>query len=535
MKRKKSSIPPVFKEYSMDQLYLFPQNLNEMIPENHLVRVVNDIITQMDISTITATYKGGGTSSYHPRMLLKVIVYAYTQKIYSSRQIAKALRENIHFMWISGNNQPEYRTINRFRSSRLKECIDQIFAEVIAFLVENKYVKLENYFLDGTIVEANANQYTWVWKKATTRYKESLQKKIIDLIAHIDTITNKENEEYGDADLEEMGEHAEITSEMLREKVKEVNEYLTKLLADESDDTPETKDKKKALKKAEKTLSRDYLPRMEKYETYEEISGNRNSFSKTDHDATFMRMKDDHMKNGQLKPAYNIQTGTENQFIVGYSLHQKTTDTSHMISHLEKVEGILGQLPKNIITDSGYGSEENYAYLTEKQVNGYVKFNYFHKEQTKKFKNDKYRIENLQYDKSKDEYICPAGKRMQYQYTNKYKTDNGYITSRRIYQCENCTGCELREHCHRSKYDRKIRVGFRLNRFKMKARKLLKSKKGKKLRAKRGIEIESVFGQIKHNSGFRRFSLRGIEKVNLEWGLISISHNMKKIFTHGMK
>lgn len=159
-------------------------------------------------------------------------------------------------------------------------------------------------------------------------------------------------------------------------------------------------------------MLKDYLPRLSKYEEYECILGKRNSFSKTDHDATFMRTKDDHMKNGQLKPAYNIQTGTENQFIIGYSIHQKTTDTSHMIPHFTKLEELFGKLPRNIIADSGYGSEENYAYIADKELNGYVKFNYFHKEQTKKFKNDRFRIENLEYDEKNDEYICPADKRL---------------------------------------------------------------------------------------------------------------------------
>lgn len=229
----------------MEHPFLFPPNLHDMIPENHLVRLVNSLIDQMDIGSVIATYKGGGSSSYNPRMLLKVIVYAYTQKLYSSRQIAKALREHIHFMWLSGNNQPEYRTINRFRSSRLKVCIDQVFAEVIAFLVEKKLVKLENYFLDGTIVEANANKYSWVWKKSTKRYKENLQKKVAGLLVHIDEVAEKENTDYGDRDLEEMGGESKITSEMIQAKADEVSRHLAELLSDDSPETQEQKVKKK--------------------------------------------------------------------------------------------------------------------------------------------------------------------------------------------------------------------------------------------------------------------------------------------------
>lgn len=234
---------PVFKEYTMEQPYLIPPSFDELIPENHLVRVVNKIIEQMDIKSLIATYSGGGSSSYHPRMLLKVIVYAYTQKIYSSRQIAKALRENIHFMWLSGNNQPEYRTVARFRSSHLKECIDQVFAEVTLFLVENGLVKMENYFLDGTILEANANKYSWVWKKSTKRYKENLQKKVAALMTQIDEREEQEEKEYGKRDLEELGERAAITSEMVKEVAHEISEQLNEL--QDSEESAE----KKALKK----------------------------------------------------------------------------------------------------------------------------------------------------------------------------------------------------------------------------------------------------------------------------------------------
>ena len=141
---------------------MLPTDIELHIPTQHLVRVVNDAIDKMNIEPLLRQYKGGGTSSYHPKMMLKVFVYAYTQKLYSSRQIAKALRENIHFMWLSGNNTPDFRTINRFRSSIMKEIIDEIFKNVLELLIEEDLVKLENYFLDGTKIEANANRYTYV-------------------------------------------------------------------------------------------------------------------------------------------------------------------------------------------------------------------------------------------------------------------------------------------------------------------------------------------------------------------------------------
>ena len=504
----------VFKYYNMNQLKI-PMDVEVMISENHLVKVVNSAIEKMNINPLIEKYKGGGTSSYHPQMMLKVLVYAYTQRIYSSRQIAKGIRENIHFMWLSGNNQPDFRTINRFRSSVMKDIIDEVFAAVIELLIEEGYVKLENYFLDGTKIEANANKYSFVWGKSTKKNKIKLQDKIKELMKEIDRVNNEENDEYGDEDLEELGKP--IDSEKLEKKLKELDEKLSK------------KPKDKNLKKVVKVINKDYLPRLKKYEKQEEILQERNSYSKTDTDATFMRMKEDHMKNGQLKPGYNVQTGTEGQFVVGFSIHQKTTDTGFLIPHLEKLKKNIGKLPENIVADAGYGSEENYEYLEEKELGNYVKYNMFHFEQKEKFKKLIFRVENFPYDEEKDEFTCPNDKKLKYKETKNYKTDNGYKTKRRYYECENCTGCPLKEKCTKAKGNREIQVSFRLKELKQRAKDNLCSERGIKLRKKRCIEVEAVFGQIKNNRWFRRFLLRGLEKVKTEWGLLCIAHNMKKL------
>lgn len=453
-------------------------------------------------------------------MMLKVLVYAYTQKIYSSRQIAKALRENIHFMWLSGNNRPDFRTINRFRSTVMKGIIDNVFASVLELLIDEGYVKLENYFLDGTKIEANANKYSWVWGKATKKNKEKLQHKIKELLKDIEKANEEENAKYGDKDLEELGNEHPIDSEKLAQKVKELDELLTQ--------EPGNKSLAEALKK----IKKDYLPRSQKYEEQEVKLKGRNSYSKTDEDATFMRMKEDHMKNGQLKPGYNIQMGTENQFVVGYSVHQRPADTGCMIPHLEHLKGILGRLPKNIITDSGYGSEENYEYIEEQALENYVKYNTFHLEEKRKYKNDAFRAENLSYDEA-DEFICPVGKRLKYQETRKYRTDNGYLSERRYYECEDCSECPFKERCTKSPGNRKVRVSLRLQKLKEKAAENLRSEKGLYLRSRRGIEVESVFGRIKSNWSFRRFMLRGLEKVKIEWGLLCIAHNLAKLAVVG--
>ncbi len=214
-----------FKEYQMGQPLLLPPSIDELIPDNHLVRILNNIINDMNIDALLKKYKGGGNSSYHPKMMLKVIIYGYTQKIYSCRNLAKALRENIHFMWLSATNKPDFRTINRFRL-KLKKIIHEIFFNVIIFLKENNYIQLKDYFLDGTVIEANANKYTHVWKKSNDRYKEKLKKDVRELLKQIDEINKKENKEYGNKDLKELGEDSNITSEMLEKTVKKINKCL---------------------------------------------------------------------------------------------------------------------------------------------------------------------------------------------------------------------------------------------------------------------------------------------------------------------
>jgi transposase len=255
MKKKKSQ-QIHFKPYRMGQLQL-PTDLEILIPPNHMVRVVNKAIEKMDLSILKKQYKGGGTSSYHPQMMLKVLIYAYSQRIYSSRQIAKALRENVNFMWISANNRPDFRTINRFRSTVMREIIDEVFTAVLKLLIEEGYVKLEHYFLDGTKIEANANKYKAVWAKNTRRYKGQLQKKIKELLDDIDRVNEEENEEYGDRDLEEVGEDGPIDTEKIDKTIQELHDRLK----------GDPKDKK--LAKAVRKLEKDYLPRQKKYEEQE--------------------------------------------------------------------------------------------------------------------------------------------------------------------------------------------------------------------------------------------------------------------------
>ena len=360
--KKHSHNKVVFKPYVMGQPSLMPADLEELIPKDHLVRTINQVIEAIDLSILYAQYQGGGTSSYHPKMMLKVLVYGYVERLYSARQIAKALRENVNFMWLSGQSHPDFRTINHFRGVVMKEIIGEVFGMVLELLIEQGHVKMEDYFVAGSKLEANARQHSAVWAKNTPRYKGQVQEKIGALLEEIEEANQAEQETYGDQDLPEMGKDADIDSQRLKEKIDELNERLR--------EGSEDQDLKKALRKLEK----DYLPRLEKYEQQEEKLAGRNSYSKTDEAATMMRMKADQRKpNAWPKPAYNVQLGTENQFIVGFSVHQQANDGACWKSHLVEVEDRLGRLPENWIGDGAYGTEENLAFAEEKQCNAYLK------------------------------------------------------------------------------------------------------------------------------------------------------------------
>ena len=290
----------------------------------------------------------------------------------------------------------------------------------------------------------------------------------------------------------------------------------------------------KELKGAAGAIGRDYLPRMERYERQQAAFAGRKSFSKTDVDATFMRMKDDPMGNGQLKAGYNVQAGTENQFIVDTTVHQRPGDTACAIPHCEHAKERIGRLPANFVADAGYGSEENYAYLEREGVDAYVKHSEFFREcRNRGWRDDEMRVANWTRDERSDEYTCPEGRALAFVGELSRVSDLGYESTVRIYECEDCSGCSRRARCSKSAdpdQPRQIQVNPTLNAFRSRASEMLHTEVGSALRKRRAVDVETVFGDIKRNLGFTRFTLRDLEKVTLEWRLVATGHNIRKLF-----
>ena len=506
-----------FRPYSPNQLVLFPERIDKDIAEDDPVRLVSAVIDSLDISGIRRLYKELGRSPYHPKMLLKVIIYAYMNNIYSCRRIESSLKRDVHFIWLAGYEQPDFVTVNRFRN-RVKDEINKVFTQLVLLLNAKGLVTLEVEYIDGTKIESKANKYTFVWRKTVERNRAKLMEKIKALLSQVD-----------DAIAQDKAAAEEAVS-FTPETLTEIADGLRQSLCGQP--ASNGKEEKEAVRERRKQVRQleQMAGKLSEYDGHLKNLDGRNSYSKTDHDATFMRMKEDAMNNGQTKPGYNLQIGTENQFITDFGLFPTPGDTGTMPGFLGSFSDRYGHMPKECCADSGYGSEENYSFMEAWGTDAYVKYNYFHKEQKRDFRNDTFRVENLYYNADGDFFVCPMGQHMNRVGTRHNKTERGYRTLNAVYRAQRCEGCPLRWGCHRRKEgDREIEVNHRLLEYRRKARERLTSEKGLEHRSKRPIEPEAVFGQMKYNMQYKRFRHFGKDKVTMDFAFFAIAFNIKKM------
>ena len=363
------------------QTLLFPSRLDEDIAADAPVRIIDQVLDKINIDGILKLYHAEGRNPFQPRMMLKIIVYAYMNNVYSCRRIEELLKRDIHFIWLAGYNKPDFITINRFRN-RVKDEISSVFTQLVLLLAEKGFVSLEVEYVDGTKIESKANKYTFVWRKNVERNISRLKSQLSVLLSQINDSIAQENVSGR--------ESVEITPDMVREITARLNEELSGEDSSEKKAKRAFRQRKKQIREIEKKAES-----LAAYEKKKEILGGRNSFSKTDPDATFMRMKEDAMNNGQTKPGYNLQIGTQNQFILDFALYPNPTDTLTYIPFMQSFAGRNGRLPWKEIADSGYGSEENYRYMEENGVEAFVKYNMFHKEQRMHYTPDPFQQDNF--------------------------------------------------------------------------------------------------------------------------------------------
>ena len=506
-----------FRPYSPNQTVLFPQRIDEDIAKNDPVRMVDALVESLNLEGFRKLYKECGRSPYHPRMMLKVILYAYMNNVYSCRRIEKLLHRDIHYIWLAGYEKPDFITINRFRN-RVKKEINEVFTQTVLLLSAKGFISLNVEYIDGTKVESKANKYTFVWRKTVERNRERLMKRIHVLLGQIDDVIAREKSSGSNGVVE-------FTPAMLTEMAGELRNALEQV------PKPSTKGEKAAQRKKRRQLEEleAHRDKLQEYDSHLDTLQERNSCSKTDRDATFMRMKEDAMRNGQTKPGYNLQLATENQFITNFALFPNPTDTLTMIPFLQSFSSRYGRLAHTVVADSGYGSEENYRFMAENGMEAYVKYNCLHMEQRPRFRPDPFKAENFHYDEEHDCCICPMGQKMRRTGNRHVKTASGYVSESAKYRAVRCEGCPLRCRCFKAKGNRTIELNHRLRKYRQNAKELLCSEEGLKHRGRRCIEPEAVFGQIKYNMNYKRFRHFGKDKVFMDFAFLAIAFNIKKM------
>ncbi|WP_339215136.1 IS1182 family transposase [Ornithinibacillus sp. FSL M8-0202] len=509
----------MFKHYTMNQVVL-PIDLEMKLQENDVAYAVNDVVESIPAEAFDFFLRETGYPAYHPRMMMKIILCAYTQSVFSGRKIESLLTDSIRMMWLAQGYEPSYRTINRFRvHPEVKELLRQCFVQFRCQLVQEKLIEEEAIFIDGTKIEANANKFTFVWRKSVEKYSANLVEKsnqMYDELLKKEIIPEIERES------------SDELSTKLDEKVEEFDKKIES--TEEVSLRKQLRSERKVPKQYRKHF-KDYLERKQNYQNDMEIFGERNSYSKTDHDATFMRMKDDYMKNGQLKAGYNVQLATEGQYALAYDVFPNPTDTRTFIPFLDTIEKSFFKLPKYIVADAGYGSEQNYEdVMNQRERTPLVTFNQYRTEKKKKVKNDPFNIANWQYSEEEDSFTCPNNKTLPFRYTSTRTDKYGFTRTFKVYECEDCTGCPLRSLCTKAKdgNNRKVFYNEKWEQQKEYIREQLSNQETGEIYGKRKIDVEPVFGFLKANLRFTRMSVRGKSKVENELGFALMAVNLRK-------
>lgn len=500
-----------------------PLNIDYIIPDNDSVRLLSQFVEEMNISDLLGTYFRIRKNTATPKQMLKIMLYAYMNKCYSSRDIETACHRDINFMYLLEDSPaPDHATIARFRTLHFAPNAKRIMAEVSNFLYELGEISGETVFIDGTKIEANANKYTFVWKKSVTKNLAKLLDKIVELVADYEIKYDIQVAHQNKVSLHQV--------KRLRKKLYRIKreENITFVHGIGRRKTPLQKD----IEQLE-----GYISRLKEYTAKLHNCGNRNSYSKTDHDATFMRMKEDAMMNGQLKPAYNLQHGVDSEYITWLTIGPQPTDTTTLIPFLKDMEEHLVFKYKKITADSGYESEENYLFIEKNQQLAFIKPSNYEISKTRKYKTDISRRENMTYNEAQDVYICKNEKQLKAIGIKHSKSKTGYVSEKTCYSCEDCGDCPYKTSCikgnnskipmeERSKH---LEVSKLFQQKRAEDLERILSDEGCKLRMNRSIQAEGSFADTKEDMSFRKYLCRGTVNVLAESTMIAIAHNINKL------
>jgi len=493
-------------------------NIEAMIPADDSVRLLNMLTERMDYTKLYGAYERLGRTETNPKNLFKVMVYGYMNWLYSSRKIERACRRDINFMYLlEGEPVPDHNTIARFRSKYLKGVAEELFGQLVDLLAEAGELSLRNIFIDGTKIESFANRYRFVWGKSVEANRAKLQEQMKTELPKI---------------AKEIGVRFGFDTEIETYQLVKLVKRLEKKQQESETVFVYGKGKRKTALQRAIEKATEYLERQKGYERDIRILNGRNSYSKTDHDATFMRMKEDHMRNGQLKPGYNVVIGVDSEYVVGTMISQERSDTKTLIPFMERIRRFNY---RNIVADAGFESEENYTHIEKNGQLAYIKPSNYEQSKTKKYRSDIGRRENMGYDEANDSYICNMGYRLKNVGVKKTKSTAGYPIETTIYECSDCGHCPHKAKCIKpggkqpiEERSKRLQVSKTFLRQRADAEARITADDGINLRLNRSIQVEGAFGILKQDMSFRRFLLCGKVKVHIEVLLLCFAYNVKK-------
>ena len=497
---------------------VLPLSLEGLILEDESVRLLSHELEELDYTLLYQAYSAKGRNpAVDPKTMFKILTYAYSQNIYSSRKIETACRRDINFMWLlAGHKAPDHSTIARFRTGFLSDACEDLFYQMVRRLAAMDELSQETVFIDGTKLEACANKYTFVWKRSVGKWEEKMFVKIEAAVQMV-------NREYLQS--------FRIGTETRAADLQKIVDHLRGYCQENGVVFVHGRGKRKSVHQRYLELFQRFLDRQLLYDLHHSRFGSRNSYSKTDVDATFMHMKDDHMRNAQLKPGYNIQIGVDSEYIVSADIFQDRNDVWTLVPFLKHMEEYMGFRYKSVTADSGYESEEAYDYLESHNQRPYIKPQTYEKWKKRSFKKDISRRENMRYDEENDTYTCHAGQRLLPLYIKKQKSRNGYGSDVTVYECTDCSGCPYKDKCTKAKGNKRLYVSKNFISKRQKSYENIMSETGILYRMNRSIQVEGAFGVLKNDYEFQRFLLRGKTKVKLEILLLCFGYNINKLHT----
>jgi len=546
----------------------FHFNLYEIgLPQDDPVYTLKKVLEELDFSGLMANYSNLGRKGYNPIMMFAIIIYANMRGIRAVDRIVELCERDLAFIWLSKGQKPKRDAFYDFINNKLtKEVLDDLHYQFIRRLEREGLVTLKSLYIDGTKLEANANRYTFVWRGSINYHLVGLLDKVDALYARYNALIIEQgyDQTYGlheetmfvlsgiDKVREVIEKNRErkinnkkkISNNTILEidnisplKLLQLQANLKRVAREEGISFVEGKGKPKP--EIQKLYGEIELcgERLLRYQDHFRIMGSdRNSYSKTDLEATFMRMKDDHMLNGQLKPGYNVQIAVENYFIIHTYVSNDRTDYDTLIPVLEKHKGNFGSILEEVTADSGYCSEQNLCYLDLENIASYIKLQTHEKMKTRAYKKAIGKHYNMTRVKEGNGcyYICADGRRLTHERTETRRR-KGFEQIFEVYACSDCSGCPLKAEClyrydeekhyHKNKV---MKINEIWEELKAKSHENILSERGILNRQIRSIQTEGHFGDIKENEGFRRFNYRGTEKVEKEFLLFIFGRNINK-------